>query len=102
MSFQSSKSQFSTKVQKAITNLKSTTEAANDRLKYSLDRQEREGLKRLLGEVESLQHFGRRVQLSTKWVEIVGAAHETSKQIRQLSGIMSSLESDLHEIIVRA
>jgi len=102
MSFQSCKSQFHSKVQRAIVNLKSTSEAANDRLKYSMNRQERESLKLLLGEVETLQSFGRKVNMSTKFLDIVGAATETSKQIKQLRGIMTSLEADLHEIIIRA
>jgi hypothetical protein len=102
MSFQVSKEQFSSKVQQCIGSTTSIVAAADDRLKVSLNGAERQQLKSLLEEVNALQTLKRRITISTKWMDIVGATHEASKNIKQLRGIMDNLESDLHEIIASA
>ena len=101
-SFQASKSHFSSKVQKTISSVSSTASAATERLKYSLDGHERKQLKAILEEVSILKTLNTRVTNSNGWMDVVGATTEASKNIRQFRGLMSTLESDLHEIITSA
>lgn len=102
MSFQSSKEKFSSKVQTVIKSVSSISTAANDRLKVSLNTQERNQLKRILGEVEVLQILNRRVSNSNGFMEIVTATEEASRGIREFKGMMKELETSLHDIITNS